>query len=229
MDRNDWAQEFRERYERHGDELKWLYMELYHGNEQAYSYFVEMLCRAYAARSETLRALDRERLEQPDRWIRIDMELRRLPTFVAGLMREQRDPWRVWVLADDGGGRYMRCTPGEEFRPAPEEVMRIARNQHCPTVFAFRCVPFGSLEPTRADLARSDQLTRLAASHGRNAVSLLASQGSFTIIAYAFADTYAAPGCSQEDILAESRRGGQARRKLRLELSALENSRVELK
>ena len=52
MEQNSRQKEFRERFARHADELKWLYMELYHGDESAYHYFVEMLSRMYAARSE---------------------------------------------------------------------------------------------------------------------------------------------------------------------------------
>ena len=39
MEKNSRMKEFRERFERHADELKWLYMELYHGDEQAYEYW----------------------------------------------------------------------------------------------------------------------------------------------------------------------------------------------
>lgn len=46
MDQGAWAREFRARYQRREDELKWLYKELYHGDEGAYEYFVGMLCRA---------------------------------------------------------------------------------------------------------------------------------------------------------------------------------------
>ena len=66
MEKKDWKPEFRRRYERHADELKWLYMELYHGDEQAYDYFESMLCRAYAERSESLKRLDRKREQDPD-------------------------------------------------------------------------------------------------------------------------------------------------------------------
>ena len=66
MEQNSRQKEFRERFARHADELKWLYMELYHGDESAYHYFVEMLSRMYAARSASLRKLDRERLADPD-------------------------------------------------------------------------------------------------------------------------------------------------------------------
>ena len=59
--------EFFARLERYSDELKWLYMELYHGDEQAYNYFVGMLERMYDERGTALRKLDRERLADP-RW-----------------------------------------------------------------------------------------------------------------------------------------------------------------
>ena len=67
MEKNSRMKEFQERLARHADELKWLYMELYHGDEQAYDYFVGMLERMYAERPAALRKLDRARLADP-RW-----------------------------------------------------------------------------------------------------------------------------------------------------------------
>ena len=48
------------------DELKWLYMELYHGDQQAFDYFIGMLRRSWQARRESLRAVDEKRLLDPD-------------------------------------------------------------------------------------------------------------------------------------------------------------------
>nr|MBQ6241300.1 alpha-amylase family protein [Lachnospiraceae bacterium] len=58
--------EFEHRLARHRDELKWLYMELYHGDTQAYSYFESMLRRAYEERKGELRVLDRLREQDPE-------------------------------------------------------------------------------------------------------------------------------------------------------------------
>ena len=66
MNKQGWAHEFRDRFERHEEELRWLYMELYHGDEQAWDYFADMLSRAYESRREDLRELDRQRLRDPD-------------------------------------------------------------------------------------------------------------------------------------------------------------------
>ncbi len=66
MDKQAWAPEFRARFDRHEEELRWLYMELYHNDRQAYEYFTQMLWRCYESRSETLREIDRERLQDPD-------------------------------------------------------------------------------------------------------------------------------------------------------------------
>ena len=65
MEPSLWEPEFQARYARHSDELKWLYCELYHGDMEAYDYFVGMLYRMYQARPEALRAIDRARLEKP--------------------------------------------------------------------------------------------------------------------------------------------------------------------
>ena len=60
---------FEERLSARLDELKWLYYELYHSDEAAFTYFLEMLRRAYSQRSDALRALDEDRLASPD-WYR---------------------------------------------------------------------------------------------------------------------------------------------------------------
>ena len=61
-----WEPEFAGRFQRHADELKWLYYELYHSDEQAYTRFTEMLYRCWQERPESLRKLDREREAAPD-------------------------------------------------------------------------------------------------------------------------------------------------------------------
>lgn len=58
-----------ERFNAYRDELRWLYMELYHGDGAAYGYFEEMLRRAYGERKASLRALDEKRLAEPG-WYR---------------------------------------------------------------------------------------------------------------------------------------------------------------
>ena len=60
---------FEARLRQNYDELKWLYCELYHNDENAFSYFIEMLRRSYAARSPALRILDESRVAHPD-WYR---------------------------------------------------------------------------------------------------------------------------------------------------------------
>jgi len=65
-DRTAWESEFNERLDLVYDEMKWLYGELYHGDEQAFDYFCEMLHSNYAARNESLRELDRRRVDDPD-------------------------------------------------------------------------------------------------------------------------------------------------------------------
>ena len=66
-----WDKVFAERLSRHYDELKWLYFELYYGNEEAFDYFLSMLWRNYSERKQELRELDEEREARPD-WYRQD-------------------------------------------------------------------------------------------------------------------------------------------------------------
>ncbi len=60
MSNQEWNKEFAARFERHADELKWLYMELYHGDKKAWEYFTGMLYRMWESRPENLRKIDRE-------------------------------------------------------------------------------------------------------------------------------------------------------------------------
>ena len=64
---------FDRRLARHYDELKWLYCELYHGDLNAFDYFVNMLRRSWAARKEDLRAQDARREANPDWYRRRDL------------------------------------------------------------------------------------------------------------------------------------------------------------
>ena len=65
----NWQEEFAARFARHADELKWLYMELYHNDQQAWDYFTGMIYRAWEARPESLRMIDRAREACPE-WYR---------------------------------------------------------------------------------------------------------------------------------------------------------------
>ena len=61
-----YKKEFAVRFERHYDELKWLYCELYDNDEQAFDYFCSMLYEYYLQRKPALRALDKKREADPD-------------------------------------------------------------------------------------------------------------------------------------------------------------------
>ena len=65
MDKSGWDKTFAARFARHEEELKQLYLQLYHGDEQAYAYFIEMLERAYEERPAALRQLDKAREADP--------------------------------------------------------------------------------------------------------------------------------------------------------------------
>ena len=51
------------------DELKWLYYELYYGDEQGFQYLCSLIRDFYENRSDSLKALDRKREKDPD-WYR---------------------------------------------------------------------------------------------------------------------------------------------------------------
>ena len=61
--------DFERRLNRHHDELQWLYRELYHNDEGAFRYFLEMLRRCWGERKEDLRRQDAVREADPN-WYR---------------------------------------------------------------------------------------------------------------------------------------------------------------
>ena len=65
MKKKNWEPIFAQRFARHEAELKQLFFELYHNDEQAFRYFADMLYRAWQERSAPLRELDRQREEDP--------------------------------------------------------------------------------------------------------------------------------------------------------------------
>ncbi len=68
MEQN-WNEAFLERLRPREEELRQLYLSLYHGDQNAYGYFLAMLRRCWEERSETLKALDEARVAYPD-WYR---------------------------------------------------------------------------------------------------------------------------------------------------------------
>ena len=61
-----WDQVFKNRLIKYYDELKWLYMELYHNDQQAFDYFCEMMYDYYEKRSPLLKEWDEAREASPD-------------------------------------------------------------------------------------------------------------------------------------------------------------------
>ena len=66
FEEKNWEPEFTKRLEKHYDELKWLYAELYNNDQQAFAYFVDMLYSYYSQRSEVLKQWDQMREEVPE-------------------------------------------------------------------------------------------------------------------------------------------------------------------
>ena len=64
---------FDQRLARRYDELKWLYSELYHNDEEAFSYFLKMLRRCWDERKKPLRDQDVRREADPDWYRRRDL------------------------------------------------------------------------------------------------------------------------------------------------------------
>ncbi len=66
VDKTKWDEVFRKRFDPYYDEMKWLYGELYHGDEQAFDYFCSMLYKCYKDRKPLLKEWDDARLAVPN-------------------------------------------------------------------------------------------------------------------------------------------------------------------
>ena len=66
VDTSKWEADFKERFDKDYNEMKWLYGELYHNDEQAFDYFCTMLYNCYKARKPLLKEWDEARLAVPD-------------------------------------------------------------------------------------------------------------------------------------------------------------------
>ncbi len=69
-----WDAEFRDRLDKHYDEMKWLYHELYDNDEKAFRHFLDMLYRAYKERKPELKKWDKVRQADPG-WFRTNKML----------------------------------------------------------------------------------------------------------------------------------------------------------
>ncbi len=101
--------EFARRLARHEDELKWLYLELYHGDEEAYRYFITMLQRAYEERGEALRALDRQREASPD-WYK-SRDLLGMLLYVGAFAKNLKGVRDRLDYLEDCGVNYLHLMP----------------------------------------------------------------------------------------------------------------------
>ena len=64
--------EYKRRFDRHIDELKWLYMEVYQ-NEWMFDELCKEMYRFYRERKDSLKKMDRAREEKPDWFKKNDM------------------------------------------------------------------------------------------------------------------------------------------------------------
>ena len=103
------AGEFARRLSRHEDELKWLYLELYRGDEEAYRYFIAMLQRAYEERDEALRVLDRQREAAPE-WYK-SRDLLGMLLYVGAFAKNLKGVADKLDYLEDCGVNYLHLMP----------------------------------------------------------------------------------------------------------------------
>ena len=73
MIKSEWDDTFKKRLEKYYDELKWLYMELYGNNTEAFEYFLDMMYKSFVNRKEVLRKWDDKKAKHHDWYKRNDM------------------------------------------------------------------------------------------------------------------------------------------------------------
>ena len=96
FEEKNWEPEFSERLARHYDELKWLYAELYHNDQQAFEYFCGMLHDYYVQRSDALKQWDQMREEETGWYKGNDMLGICTPTALPARSRVSASTWTIW-------------------------------------------------------------------------------------------------------------------------------------
>ena len=109
MKKSEWKKEYRKRFERHEDELKWLYCELYHNDMGAYEYFTDMLYRSWSERPESLKKIDIAREECPD-WYR-GHDLTGMQLYVGAFAGNIRGVMDRLDYIEDCGANYLHLMP----------------------------------------------------------------------------------------------------------------------
>ena len=109
MEKRKRTVELEKRFEAFGDELKWLYLELYRGNTLAYDYFVSMLERMYKARPAALKKLDRARVKNPG-WYR-SHDLLGMQMYVDAFAGNLRGVREKLPYIQDCGVNYLHLMP----------------------------------------------------------------------------------------------------------------------
>ena len=124
-----WKPEFSARFRRREDELRWLYMETYHNDQQAYDYFTGMLYRRWEARDGALKSLDRAREKAPD-WYRGMAGMNVYADGFAGTLKSVRD--RLDYVSEIGAN-YLHLTHRGSVQPgmdALEDLRALAEACH---------------------------------------------------------------------------------------------------
>ncbi|MCI9120336.1 MAG: amylosucrase [Oscillibacter sp.] len=106
---------FDRRLERHYDELKWLYSELYHQDEQAFAYFLDMLKRAWQERKKALRDQDARREANPN-WYR-QRDLLGMMLYVSAFAGTLKGVQKKLPYLQECGVNYLHLMPLLESPP----------------------------------------------------------------------------------------------------------------
>ncbi|MBR2121832.1 MAG: alpha-amylase family protein [Lachnospiraceae bacterium] len=109
MNSRSWKKEFQDRFLQYEDELKWLFYELYSNDEQAYSYFTQMLYRMWEERPAALKALDRKRLKDPD-WYK-GRDLSGMLMYVNAFAKDLKGVRKKLDYIEECGVNYLHLMP----------------------------------------------------------------------------------------------------------------------
>lgn len=146
--------EFHARLARHYDELKWLYMELYQGQDAHFQALCERLLHFYLERKDELKALDSARLQNPD-WYRGN-QLLGMMLYVDAFAGNLQGVREKLPYLEDCGVNYLHLMP---LLDSPE-----GRSDGGYAVADFRRV--------RPELGTMDDLAELASECHKKGISL---------------------------------------------------------
>lgn len=177
-------------------------------------------------------------LDRDGRWDQVDVELHKLPSLIAQLLKYKRHEWFIWCLADDNKAKLIWANKGDDNESCYSKitiqyVIRMAISEHCNTIICMHNHPhtkeryWNLLSPSKTDTDTFEYAKNYFNAAGINIIDALCSQGSFVVYAYSFSPKYYPKGSDIQTIIMANDISKKQNYKLHKELRKIKNGKIK--